>query len=513
VNEIQQMSILPRSPSTLTVLAQIDRLPPEVLAAIFVHLSKSEPTLPGRDVLHFVQDLVSVTHVCRFWRQVAINAPDLWTEIKMSNLEAVKTFLERSGVVPLHVDLRPANGDLILAVAPHVYRFRRVSVSVGAKRYNAFTSFTTPAPLLERLEIHCFHHYPGVQQFLLFDDQAPKLRELVIVARSVWMQNRLGNLTSLHLTLFHTIRTHLELLPFFDMLHRCPGLEELFILWYGWQTVLVMPAQLPVVPLHRLRKLTLRSFRIESIKCLLHTFELTGDGIAIHLHDVHPGHVGGSSIPTIQTVFPNDNRGRPALVSCTKLELIFHTRPRSFIVHAVGPGFSIRIDMYLDVYVHLEKVNFTFYNVFPSVKELWVRGSSRWDTKLEGFEHFPALEKLVLNGKGSNLVRNVRQTLSPDHSGTLPCPLLTAIDCYANESEMREIFLLVRSRSSAGRQLETLSVPSTFLPLPARVRARVRDVKSLDTPSRPLHTHSMELPASCFAKEHEWWMPWKSRLD
>lgn len=413
-------------------------------------------------------------------------------------------------MVPLNVYFHPGNRDLIQVVAPHAHRFRRFFVS-GSSLHNLFTSFTNPAPLLERLEIHYFHYHPGVREYLLFDDQAPRLRELVIVTRSPWIQNNFWNLTSLHLTLYHTVRSHSELSPFFDMLRRCPDLEELFVIWYHWKTSVIL-AQFPAVPLHRLRKLLLCSFRIESVKCLLHNFELKANGIAIHLRDVHPGHVGGSSIPTIQTMFPNDNCGRPALVSCTQLELIFHTRPRSFILHAVGPGFSIRIDMYLDVFTHIEKVNFTFYHVYPSVKELWLRGSSRWSTKLEGFEHFPALERLVLNGKGSNLVQNVRQALSLDHLGAPPCPLLAAIDCYANESEMRELFLLVRTRFSADRQLETLSVPSNFLPLPARVSARVRDVKDLDTPSRPLHTHSMELPPFCFTKEHEWWMPWKSRL-
>ena len=504
------MSILPDSPSTPATFAQIDQLPPEVLAAIFAHLSKQESSLPRHDISYFVQDLVSVTHVCRFWRQAAINAPGLWTEIKMTNLEAVKVFLERSGAVPLDVQLRSANKDLIQAVAPHSHRFRQFSVSVLPEPHNPFASFTNSAPLLERLEID---YCPLAQQPFLFNDQTPRLRELVIVTRGLWLQNRLGSLTSLHLTLSNAILSHSDLLPFFDMLHRCPGLEELFILWGGLQMASVVPAQLSEVPLHRLKKLLLRSFRIENIKLLLHIFDLRANGIAIHLSDVHPGHVGGSSLPTIQTVFPNDSRGRPSLTPCTQLELIFHTRPRTLIVHALGPGFSIRIDTRLDDRVRIDKVNFMFYKVFPSVKELWVRGSPRLNTKLEGFEHFPALEKLVLNGRGSNLAGNARQALSPDPTlGRLSCPLLSAIHLYGNVSEVREIFLLVCTRFSAGRQLEKLRVPSHFLPLPARVDARVQDVESLDPPSGSLHTHSMELP-EFFAKGHKWWIPWKSRLD
>jgi len=94
---IQDISINPlEHPSVPTIITQIDRLPPELLAAIFFHLSKQEPDLHGREASYFVQDLVSISHVCRTWRQVAVTAPELWTEIKMTELELVKVFLERS---------------------------------------------------------------------------------------------------------------------------------------------------------------------------------------------------------------------------------------------------------------------------------------------------------------------------------------------------------------------------------------------------------------------------------
>lgn len=91
--------------------------------------------------------------------------------------------------------------------------------------------FTKPAPLLERLMIR---YRVGNQPILLFDDQAPRLRELAMVFQRRWLQNQLGNLTSLHLTLYHKLQIHSELLPFFDMLRRCSVLEEIFLLWTGW---------------------------------------------------------------------------------------------------------------------------------------------------------------------------------------------------------------------------------------------------------------------------------------
>jgi hypothetical protein len=78
---------------------------------------------------------------------------------------------------------------------------------------------------------------------------------------------------------------------------------------------------------------------------------------------------------------------------------------------------------------------------------------------------------------------------------------------------MRETFLLLRTRS-IGNRLEKVRVPSSFIPLPADIASCVRDVGSLDIPSRTLHMYAMELPVFCFAeKGHGWWEPWKSRLN
>jgi len=517
---IQDVSISSESPSIRITTAKIARLPPEMLISIFVHLSRPKPGLFGRKALHFVRDLVSVTHVCRSWRRVATTAPELWVWITMTNPKAVKVFLERSGAFPLKVDILPGykaevDNLLLRAVIPHTHRFRQLSVLTrrGAGSLSSIL-FTKPAPLLERLVIR---HSLGDRPVLLFNDQTPRLRELVMFSRGLWLQNQLENLTSLHISLLHTTRTQSEFLPFFDMLRRCPVLEEMFILWNGWGTDLE-PPQFPTVPLHRLRKLLLHCFRVENIKYLLHTFDLKTNGIAIHLSGVNPGLEENGTISDIQAVFPYDTSGRPALSSSTKVELTFHTRPRTVIIHAAGPGFSIRIDLRphgsagIDDMDYLY-VNYTLHDVFSSVKELWVRGSCV-DIKLDGIEHFTALEKLVFIGRGSGIARHFRQALSPRPSGILPCPLLSSIDCHWNATEMREMFLLLHKRYSADRLLERLRVPSCFIPVPTNVASCVKDIGNLDIPSGILPTYGMELPVFCFAEmEHEWWERWESRLN
>ena len=327
VNGIQELSVSPASPTIPTAAAQIDKLPPETLAAIFVHLSKQEPDSPGRSSSYFVEDLLSITHVCRFWRQVAINAPELWTEITMKNPKAIEAFLERSGAVSLNVGLHLGPGTeppcgILEAVAPHSHRFRRFSIFAPPEaHYDPFAAFTGPAPLLERLEIN----YPvDSPPRSLFGGQTPRLRELVISACGLWLQHQFGNLTSLHIKLCDFVLPRLGFLPFFDMLRHCPVLEEMFVWWNIWDVVRETPAQLLTVPLHRLRKLLLRSFRIENIGYLLRTFEFGANRTAVHLNEVDLGRNGEDSIARIQMVFPNDNSSRPSLVFSTKLELIPH---------------------------------------------------------------------------------------------------------------------------------------------------------------------------------------------
>jgi len=507
----------PKPPSTPTTVAQNNRLPPEMLAAIFFHLSKRKIPLTGRISSHLIRDLVSVTHVCRFWRQAAINAPEVWTDIPINSAEVARVFLERSGELPLNVYLRlyfkhagKTNHDIIDAVNPRTHRLQQLSVHVqwGLDSETSIP-FTKPAPLLERLVIF---HLLGDGEILLFDDKAPRLRELVMVSKGLWLQNQLGNLTSLHLTLSRCERIHLGFLPFFDMLHRCPVLEEMFLLWGDWDAQLI-PPQTPNVPLHRLRKLLLCSFHPNTLRYFLHSFDLKSDGIAIHLNRVVTPEED-DSISGIQAIFPKDRSDRPSFVSSTKLELIFNSRPRVITtIHAVGPGFSIRMDLCLSDPLLDRPVKCVFRDGFPLVGELWVRGASLY-TKLDGIKHFTALEKLVLIGRGSKMAQKFRQALSPSPSGVLPCPLLSTIDFHGDSPEMPEIFLLVRNRSSAGRRLEKLRVPTSFIPLPAHIASCVRDVGSFDIPSRMLDKYAMELPEFCFVNgKHGWWHHWGSKVN
>ena len=52
-------------------------LPPEILAAIFSFLSSSA----NKEASHL--ELIYVSHVCRQWRETALNHPHLWSHINL----------------------------------------------------------------------------------------------------------------------------------------------------------------------------------------------------------------------------------------------------------------------------------------------------------------------------------------------------------------------------------------------------------------------------------------------
>ncbi|KAH8100031.1 hypothetical protein BXZ70DRAFT_940016 [Cristinia sonorae] len=100
-------------------LIAIARLPPEILASIFswlFHLTK--PADP--DSLHYsalrsgnmrvipVYPWIHITHVCHYWREVALNTPSLWTNLFIGylgchNPEVSQAFILRSKQALLHL--------------------------------------------------------------------------------------------------------------------------------------------------------------------------------------------------------------------------------------------------------------------------------------------------------------------------------------------------------------------------------------------------------------------------
>ena len=87
--------------SRRNALAPISSLPPEILAAIFSFLS------PSANKGAFRLKWIYFSHVCRHWRETALNYPHLWSHINLSKLApaAIPKMLARAKMAPLHLEL------------------------------------------------------------------------------------------------------------------------------------------------------------------------------------------------------------------------------------------------------------------------------------------------------------------------------------------------------------------------------------------------------------------------
>ena len=160
--------VSPQVPDKLS--SQINRLPPEVFATVLAH------RWPGRD-------LISATHVCRYWRTALLSFALLWAEIHCVGEEQTFFFLERAKAAPLRIYLRPRFSHTALRtfIAPHV---DRIELLVAHPMITIDTTalcrdLSSPAPKLKTLVIA-----PRSASWLylptIFKGDLPELRRFTI---------------------------------------------------------------------------------------------------------------------------------------------------------------------------------------------------------------------------------------------------------------------------------------------------------------------------------------------
>ncbi|KAK0232938.1 hypothetical protein IW262DRAFT_1327749 [Armillaria fumosa] len=125
----------------MSSVSMINQFPDELLALIFA------TGLCGLTSDQHQPLLALICNVCRHWRDVAIEASELWTTIHISleqNLPAVQAFLERSKGRLIDLDIMTLNLDTLAhkvaeITAPHISRTRTLIMSLpNFSVYNVF---------------------------------------------------------------------------------------------------------------------------------------------------------------------------------------------------------------------------------------------------------------------------------------------------------------------------------------------------------------------------------------
>ncbi|KAF9006155.1 hypothetical protein BDQ17DRAFT_1324919 [Cyathus striatus] len=215
----------------------ISRLPPELLAKVFVmcaegYFNHSNPMLRVKGWIH-------ITHVSRYWRTVACNAPNLWAYIIFHSPNWSKEMLRRSKMAPLFIDahfsvVTRRMVESIQLALKQMNRIKKLTVVASVPTMEkVFAELPTSAPILQSLSLsgprqsamHGDYAYDIPEDFLSEDTSSLRWLELSHCDIK-WTSPILSGLTYMKIHYTSTVArpTTIQLL---DALQKMPQLQTL----------------------------------------------------------------------------------------------------------------------------------------------------------------------------------------------------------------------------------------------------------------------------------------------
>jgi hypothetical protein len=227
---------------TLTDL--ISTVPPEMFAAIFSFLClPGIPSLGGTPDRNLAR--LRVTHVCRQWREIALNQPQLWSHVNFDTLSMAGAgeILVRAKSVPLYMARTSSKrcgdrfGQFLKEVQARIPHIRHLTLGADDYKFRLGLKddLDLPAPTLEYLSLFCqwgnkdrntVAELPFISD-TLFSGSTPRLSCLVLRNCNIsWNSPLLKGLTSLKiLTPFANLGPKLAV--WLDALDKIPQLRTL----------------------------------------------------------------------------------------------------------------------------------------------------------------------------------------------------------------------------------------------------------------------------------------------
>ena len=177
------------------------------------------------------EPLITMTHVCRSWRNVLLATPSLWTQIDFSTSKSkqAKGFLGRSENQPLDIHQfleTEEDAEPFLSITlRNLHRLQRLEI--GSLLWHlepVLKRFTRSAPELKYLEI--VNEINATQRDMtlhntIFEARLPKLLNLSLV----YLNTNLRAFTFPSLTRFKFKTTNMSVQDLTSFLGRCPLLE------------------------------------------------------------------------------------------------------------------------------------------------------------------------------------------------------------------------------------------------------------------------------------------------
>src|ERR1700728_3921015 len=139
-------------------------LPPELLIMIFIACA-AQPSGTfdaGYWSLAVNMQWIAVTHVCRYWRSVALGCANLWQRLFFFNPDVTKEMIRRSKGTDLEVIINKhfrscqSRDKIIEMVFPELHRVSVLDLNLLPDSLQSFIrSFVPAAPNLESLCLRC----------------------------------------------------------------------------------------------------------------------------------------------------------------------------------------------------------------------------------------------------------------------------------------------------------------------------------------------------------------------
>jgi hypothetical protein len=230
VDEQHLRSLLTRRNS----LVPISLLPPEVLARVF-HFLVVEEQNPG---------WITATHVCRFWRQVALDDSSLWATITdtPTNTDWIPEMLARARNAPLDIDIdfgETSNPEVLLMFPPHLPHTRELRLyNLSMSHSDSVRAiYSREAPALEHFDLRVLGTslivFRDIGGTTLFKGQAKRLRTFiliqVLIPWSLIPRSQLTRLTICLCTEISVFNAPSHCNQLIDLLVHCPELEVLVL--------------------------------------------------------------------------------------------------------------------------------------------------------------------------------------------------------------------------------------------------------------------------------------------
>ncbi|EIN10000.1 hypothetical protein PUNSTDRAFT_44194 [Punctularia strigosozonata HHB-11173 SS5] len=476
----------------------IDILPDDILHIIMEKLRK-DPHARLATKGAPKQSWMVVTYVCRRWRRLALNTPTLWNHLdfRVVPLSKVDWFLLRSGEAPLSVFIPPgiAISDVAsIVLVPNRHRIVKVFDMSNFSPLNPISPpsglFEHEFPILEQLNMTWHHEGSHEEPPTLTATNIPRIRDLRLSGGPVECQGgKMPYLTNLSITLNEDTKSLEGLMC---AIEGSPNLHALSLTAPG--RARVQPTLVPVrkIGLHSLMEMYLNGYDWRfAVHMLDHLITPADCALFVSAQTSNHEIARQQALPTMLSrnrpwYRPiQDPRGTLKVrverdaISVNPWARIGPRMPRSFFsLELTIPPWARDFAMGTEEHVGasaLASIARLLSNAGP-VEMLDVKLSTgkaaNWRTFLEHFPdvvclrcsrartgYFGGLTETDLFGTRDDIFTAMCDALktSPENPASL-CPNLRHLTGFVDNSHIKTLIELVRSRTSLGSPLEAATV-------------------------------------------------------